>query len=552
MFCSVDNEGTSCQYNPLDAVAIGTPFEVEDISVIAQTLIDTEGKGETDHWIESAINLLTGVITHIKYAIPGASLVDVANFIMPSDISFVDVVADILGVPREDEADETGVAVRAGDSDEDIDTNEMGEMIYPSKGYAAFDHLKHFEDKELFKKIYNYKGSKTDIECKLHPTVAKEFMSFFTTPDKERGSIISTARKKLKIFLDPLIAKHIRKSDFTIKQLMEEKCSLYLVTPPRSIRRTKPLLRLIFTQIVYGLTDRMKFNIKSKEDLTLVGKIKDFFKKYKDKTKKFFYSPEPKRKNTLLLLIDEFPALDKLDIIEQSMAYIAGYRIKCLLIAQSLKQFRKIYGKDNYILDNCSIQIYFTPNDEDTPKIISDMFDTYTEKIVTHSSKGFELMPTRTTSYVPRKLMTAGEVRTLPYEDILVMMTGQNPIRGKKLFYYLDKRYMNKELPPLETSDFNEELGNKQLPKKWTIIEKEKQENIEESILKLTELMNKADKNNYEDLAIKRTNYVVKNFVLKDTKKNNRNKNNVFEDGVDEIKNIVKELDENEFDELYS
>ena len=377
-------------------------------------------------------------------------------------------------------------------------------------------------------------------------------MSFFTTPDKERGSIISTARKKLKIFLDPLIAKHIRKSDFTIKQLMEEKCSLYLVTPPRSIRRTKPLLRLIFTQIVYGLTDRMKFNIKSKEDLTLVGKIKDFFKKYKDKTKKFFYSPEPKRKNTLLLLIDEFPALDKLDIIEQSMAYIAGYRIKCLLIAQSLKQFRKIYGKDNYILDNCSIQIYFTPNDEDTPKIISDMFDTYTEKIVTHSSKGFELMPTRTTSYVPRKLMTAGEVRTLPYEDILVMMTGQNPIRGKKLFYYLDKRYMNKELPPLETSDFNEELGNKQLPKKWTIIEKEKQENIEESILKLTELMNKADKNNYEDLAIKRTNYVVKNFVLKDTKKNNRNKHNVFEDGVDEIKNIVKELDENEFDELYS
>ena len=111
---------------------------------------------------------------------------------------------------------------------------------------------------------------------------------------------------------------------------------------------------------------------------------------------------------------------------------------------------------------------------------------------------------------------------------------------------------MNKELPPLETSDFNEELGNKQLPKEWTIIEKEKQENIEESILKLTELMNNADKNNYEDLAIKRTNYVVKNFVLKDTKKNNRNKHNVFEGGIDEIKNIVKELEENEFDELYS
>ena len=132
------------------------------------------------------------------------------------------------------------------------------------------------------------------------------------------------------------------------------------------------------------------------------------------------------------------------------------------------------------------------------------------------------------------------------------MMTGQNPIKGKKLFYYLDKRYMNKELPPPETSDFNEELENKHLPKEWVVIEKEKQENMEESILKLTELMNNADKNNYEDLAIKRTNYFVKNFVLKDTKKKNRNKHNVFEEGVDEIKNIVKELEENEFDELYS
>ena len=111
---------------------------------------------------------------------------------------------------------------------------------------------------------------------------------------------------------------------------------------------------------------------------------------------------------------------------------------------------------------------------------------------------------------------------------------------------------MNKELPPPETSDFNEELENKQLPKEWTVIEKEKQENMEESILKLTELMNNADKNNYEDLAIKRTNYFVKNFVLKDTDKNKKNKQNIFEEGINEIKNIVKELEENEFDELYS
>lgn len=465
-FAPVDTDGISCQYNPLDFIAIGTGKEFEDVSVISQTLIDVEGKGESDHWITSAINLLNGIILHVKYANPNASLVDVVQFLTPPTMSFADQIADILGVPREDEEDETGVALRTGAKPpigNKWTYDQKGELIYSTKGTAAFDHLKHFEDKKLFKKIYNYQGTELDKEARLHPLVTREFMSIYKTPDKERGSIISTASQKLKIFLDPIIAKHIKKTDFTIKQLLEEKCTLYLVTPPKSIHRTRALLRLAFTQIVFQLTDRMTFDTKGKIQKNFIEKLKDdLVKNIKDKFKKAYDYVRPlknsKEKNRLLLMIDEFPSLGKLEIVEQSMSYVAGYGLKFFLVAQSLNQFKKIYGKDNYILDNCSIQIYLTPNDPETPKMISEMFDTYTEKVVTQSKKGFDLMPTYTTSYVPRKLMTAGEVRTLPYKEIILMITGQNPIHGKKLFYYKDQRYEEKKIPALDCSDILEEV----------------------------------------------------------------------------------------------
>lgn len=474
MFCPIDTEGISCSINNLDFIEIGTKNEMKDVSIVSQTLIDVEGKGDSDHWITSAINLLNGVILHVKYAIPNASLVDVIEFISPTTGSLSDRLADILGVPREDEEDETGVALRSGCSEHEISYNKKGEQNYPTKGYAAFNHLEYYEDKELFKKIYKYEGTELDKEGKLHPIVAKEFMTLYKTPDKERGSIISTATQKLKIFMDPLIAEHIRHSDFTIQQLKDERCSLYLVTPPDSIKRTQSLLRLTFTQIVFKLTNRMTFDIHKKEKKNFLQKINE---KIEKKVKDYFYPEVKEEKNRILLLIDEFPSLGKLDVIEQSMSYIAGYGLKTFLISQSLGQFRKIYGKDNYILDNCSIQLYLTPNDPDTPKMLSDKLGKYTVKTESYSKKGFELTPTKSISYVGRALMTPEEIGTLPYEEILLLITGQKPIKGEKLFYYKDDRYIEKLMPAPNISDKNRNITTSS-----TIESEKRKENLREKI----------------------------------------------------------------------
>jgi len=85
------------------------------------------------------------------------------------------------------------------------------------------------------------------------------------------------------------------------------------------------------------------------------------------------------RRHPLLLLLDEFPALGRLDFFETALAYIAGYGIRAFLITQSLNQLDKAYGPNHAVLDNCHVRVAFAPNDERTAKRLSDSLGTATE-----------------------------------------------------------------------------------------------------------------------------------------------------------------------------
>src|SRR5215472_2366634 len=78
-------------------------------------------------------------------------------------------------------------------------------------------------------------------------------------------------------------------------------------------------------------------------------------------------------------MLDEFPALGKLDFFETELAFIAAYRIRAFLIAQSLNQLDKAYGPNNSIMDNCHVRVAFNANDDRTAKRISDLLGTTTE-----------------------------------------------------------------------------------------------------------------------------------------------------------------------------
>ena len=159
------------------------------------------------------------------------------------------------------------------------------------------------------------------------------------------------------------------------------------------------------------------------------------------------------RRHKLLLMLDEFPALGRLDFFESTLAFMAGYGIRSFLIAQSLNQIDKAYGINHAILDNCHVRVTFATNDERTAKRISDTLGTATELRAQRNYAGHRLAPWLGHLMVSRQetarpLLTPGEVMQLPPDEAVVMVAGQPPIKAKKLRYYLDANFTHRVLPP--------------------------------------------------------------------------------------------------------
>jgi type IV secretion system protein VirD4 len=255
-----------------------------------------------------------------------------------------------------------------------------------------------------------------------HPVVASTARELLNKSDNERSGVLSTAMSFLGLYRDPVVAEVTRRCDWRIADLIENAspATLYLVVPPSDISRTKPLIRLVLNQIGRRLT----------EDLHAKG-----------------------RRHRVLMMLDEFPALGRLDFFESALAFMAGYGLKAFLIAQSLNQIEKAYGANNSILDNCHVRVSFATNDERTAKRVSDALGTATEMKAMKNYAGHRLSPWLghlmvSRSETARPLLTPGEVMQLPPADEIVMIAGTPPVRAKKARYYEDARFKERILPP--------------------------------------------------------------------------------------------------------
>ena len=160
-------------------------------------------------------------------------------------------------------------------------------------------------------------------------------------------------------------------------------------------------------------------------------------------------------RHRLLLMLDEFPALGRLDFFETALAFMAGYGLKSFLIAQSLNQIEKAYGPNNSILDNCHVRVSFATNDERTAKRVSDALGTATEMKAMKNYAGHRLAPWLShlmvsRSETARQLLTPGEIMQLPPSDEIVMVAGIPPVRAKKARYFEDERFRERLLAPPE------------------------------------------------------------------------------------------------------
>jgi type IV secretion system protein VirD4 len=259
----------------------------------------------------------------------------------------------------------------------------------------------------------------------VHPVIASAARELLNKSDNERSGVLSTAMSFLGLYRDPIVAAVTSSCDWRIADLVDGAApvTLYLVVPPSDISRTKPLIRLILNQIGRRLTEELD------GETGALGR------------------------RQLLLMLDEFPALGRLDFFETSLAFIAGYGIRAFLISQSLNQIEKAYGEHNSILDNCHIRIAFATNDERTARRLSDALGMATEQRAMRNYAGHRLAPWLAHVMVsrqetPRPLLTTGEVMQLPAVNALVLIAGQPPIRATKLRFYDEPVFRSRLLAP--------------------------------------------------------------------------------------------------------
>lgn len=440
-FEPTSEDGSSARWNPLDEIKIGTPAEVSMAQNLGMIIADFEGKGKMDHWGQNAANVISLVILHLKYA----HFADPQNYPNPPNLYTVAAFMKANILP---EFDEDGNPVMEYKDDEGnvYDSPQGGcieEQKVSVKGFLDtlrqlqnFEHVpdrgidiidwdtkelkyvkKHFTPEDL-QNLYPDANS-IDYMPNVHPIIYQGFTEILSKAEQECASIISTANTALKEYLDPVLARNTSVSDFCIDDMMNYKkpVSLYLVTPPSDLIRLAPIFRLFFEMMVRHHAKRIGVYKK--------GRAKNVYK------------------HKCLFLMDEFSSLGNLQSFAATLSYIAGYGMKVFLINQGLPQINGIYGKDNQILMNCHLQIFFAPNDDGTAKYAESLLGNKTITTKSVSDSGILTKKTYSTSATGRALMTADETKRLGDEELIVA-SGSPPIKTDKVKYYESSFFLDK------------------------------------------------------------------------------------------------------------
>jgi type IV secretion system protein VirD4 len=233
--------------------------------------------------------------------------------------------------------------------------------------------------------------------------------TFINADEKVKAGILSTLNSQMGIWDSPRLTNIMGKSDFKFEDLKTDFITVYFCIPPERLSVYAPLMRLFFGIALASMT--------------------------RDKNKPHF---------PVTFFLDEFPQLGRMKIIEEGIAYLAGYHVRLWLFAQDLGQIKSAYGDmTQSIIANCGCRIFSATSDYDTAQLVSNMCGSMTVPVASFGksqSTGLDGgQPSQNESVAPtgQPLMTPQEVMAMnKEEDQLIFYQGENPVQAIKDPYY--------------------------------------------------------------------------------------------------------------------
>jgi len=198
------------------------------------------------------------------------------------------------------------------------------------------------------------------MEMPLSESCVAEFRRFMSSPERTQGSILSTLTAPLSIFTNAACKAATSGDDFDLRDVRRKRISIYLGLAPTSLSTYAKLINLFFSQLIAVNTKKLP-------------------------------EQDPSLKYQCLLVLDEFTSMGRVEIIEKSIAYTAGYNMRYMIIIQARSQIEndKLYGKEGAkaLIDNCAVQLIYPPKmvDEEA-KSISETIGKKTVKVKNKST----------------------------------------------------------------------------------------------------------------------------------------------------------------------
>jgi type IV secretion system protein VirD4 len=248
--------------------------------------------------------------------------------------------------------------------------------------------------------------------------VARAANRHLAKSEREAAGVLSSAQRHTHFLDSPRMAKVLARSDFDFADLKTTLTSVFLVLPPDRLATHARWLRLMVVLAVNALARAPS-------------------------------TPWVLRRPVLLML-DEFAALGRLEPVERAFGLMAGYGLQLWAILQDLHQLKAAYGEAaGTFLSNAGLIQVFNVADIDTATWVSRSLGAATEVFTTAgestSRSARDLFATRGHSthvhLTRRDLMTPDEVMRMSADHLLLLRPGSPPVIARKLRYYADPEF---------------------------------------------------------------------------------------------------------------
>ncbi|MGN6738821.1 type IV secretory system conjugative DNA transfer family protein [Dyella sp.] len=258
----------------------------------------------------------------------------------------------------------------------------------------------------------------------VSPQTRTVFGNLAGLADQTFSSVIATMQAPLQQFLSPILAAATNATDIHVAGLRTKPTTLYVIIPTNKLDESSKLLNIFFSSVIgNNLTKQL--------------------------------GEDPALKYQMLMLMDEFTAMGRVDVWAKRISISASYGVRDLCIVQSRSQLKSAYGEDDAqnFITNHGAQIVFAPREQSDANEYSEMLGYKTIR-KTHRStsrgRGTNQVSTNVTEE-KRALFLPQEIKELPADDELIFYEGCKPIRAKKNWFFKDRELKARaSLPPVK------------------------------------------------------------------------------------------------------